>query len=87
METDTLVRVTTEGLMLCLSLSIPAIVVAAVTGLAVSFIQAITSLQDQSISSAVKLVAVVVTLFATGAWASSSILRFANEIITLAIPS
>jgi len=87
METDTLIRVTTEGLLLCLTVSMPVIVVAAVSGLAISFVQAITSLQDQSISYAVKLVAVVVTVLVTGAWGCASILHFANEIITLAVPS
>ena len=59
METDTLVRITSQGLLLCLSVSMPVVVVAALSGLAISFVQAITSMQDQSISYAVKLVAVV----------------------------
>ncbi|TKC86946.1 EscS/YscS/HrcS family type III secretion system export apparatus protein [Trinickia terrae] len=87
METDTLIRITTQGLLLCLSVSMPVVVVAAVTGLAISFVQAITSLQDQSISYAVKLVAVVATVLIMGAWGAAAILRFANEIVTLAVPS
>lgn len=87
METDTLVRITTQGLLLCLSVSVPVVVVAALTGLAISFVQAITSLQDQSISYAVKLVAVVATVLIMGTWGASAILRFANEIVTLAVPS
>ncbi|WP_027793967.1 type III secretion system export apparatus subunit SctS [Paraburkholderia acidipaludis] len=87
METDTLVRLTTQGLLLCLSVSMPVIVVAAVSGLAVSFVQAITSMQDQSISYAVKLVAVVATVLFMGAWGAAAILRFANEIVTIAVPS
>jgi type III secretion protein S len=87
METDTLIRLTTQGLLLCLSVSMPVIVVAALSGLAVSFVQAITSMQDQSISYAVKLVAVVATVLFTGAWGAAAILRFANEIVTIAVPS
>jgi type III secretion protein S len=87
METDTLVRLTTQGLLLCLSVSMPVIVVAALSGLAVSFVQAITSMQDQSISYAVKLVAVVATVLFMGAWGCAAILRFANEIVTIAVPS
>ncbi|WP_408580300.1 flagellar biosynthetic protein FliQ [Burkholderia ambifaria] len=44
-------------------------------------------MQDQSISYAVKLVAVVATVLITGAWGAAAILRFANQIITLAVPS
>ncbi|CAB3769456.1 type III secretion system export apparatus subunit SctS [Paraburkholderia solisilvae] len=87
METETLIRVTTEGLLLCLSVSMPVVVVAALSGLGISFVQAITSMQDQSISYAVKLVAVVATVLIMGAWGCAAILRFANEIVTLAVPS
>ncbi|MDF3082858.1 type III secretion system export apparatus subunit SctS [Burkholderia sola] len=87
METDTLVRITSQGLLLCLSVSMPVVVVAALSGLAISFVQAITSMQDQSISYAVKLVAVVATVLMIGAWGAAAILRFANQIITLAVPS
>ncbi|EDT04954.1 type III secretion system export apparatus subunit SctS [Burkholderia ambifaria] len=87
METDTLVRITSQGLLLCLSVSMPVVAVAALSGLAISFVQAITSMQDQSISYAVKLVAVVATVLMTGAWGAAAILRFANQIITLAVPS
>ena len=87
METDTLVRITSQGLLLCLSVSMPVVVVAALSGLAISFVQAITSMQDQSISYAVKLVAVVATVLMTGAWGAAAILRFANQIVTLAVPS
>jgi type III secretion protein S len=87
METETLVRLTTEGLLLCLSVSMPVVVVAALSGLAISFVQAITSMQDQSISYAVKLVAVVATVLIAGAWGAAAILRFANEVVTLAVPS
>jgi len=87
METDTLVRITSQGLLLCLSVSMPVVAVAALSGLAISFVQAITSMQDQSISYAVKLVVVVATVLMTGAWGAAAILRFANQIITLAVPS
>jgi type III secretion protein S len=87
METDTLVRITSQGLLLCLSVSMPVVVVAALSGLGISFIQAITSIQDQSISYAVKLVAVVTTVLVMGSWGAAAILRFASEIITLAVPS
>jgi type III secretion protein S len=87
METETLVRLTTEGLVLCLSVSMPVVVVAALSGLAISFVQAITSMQDQSISYAVKLVAVTAAVLIAGAWGAAAILRFANEVVTLAVPS
>lgn len=87
METDTLIRITTHGLLLCLYISLPVVAAAAVTGLLISFVQAITSLQDQSISFGVKLAVVTVVILITAPWAASSVLRFANEIVSTAIPS
>jgi len=87
MDTDNLIRLTTEGLMLCLTVSLPVIVVAAISGLLVSFVQAVTSLQDQSISHCVKLFATTAAVAVTGAWGAAAILRFANELINVAVPS
>lgn len=87
MEVDTLIRITTHGLLLCLYMSLPVVVASALTGLLISFVQAITSMQDQSISFGVKLAVVTVVLLITAPWAAAQILRFANEIMSTAVPS
>lgn len=87
MDVETLVRLTTEGMLLCLYVSLPIVGVAAGAGLLISFIQAITSLQDQTISFGVKLVVVVATLMILAPWGASAILRFGNELIAAAVPS
>jgi type III secretion protein S len=87
MNTEDLIGLTTQGLLLCLYVSLPVIIVSALSGLLISFVQAVTSLQDQSISHCVKLVAVLATLALTGAWGGSAILRFATRLITTAVPS
>ena len=87
MDTDLLVRFTTEGLLLCLSVSMPAAAVAAISGLLISFVQAITSIQDQSISYVIKLVAVTATVLLMASWGAAAVLHFANEIVAVAIPS
>ncbi len=69
-----------KAMSLVLILSMPPIVVASVVGLALSLFQAITQLQEQTLSFGVKLIAVVATLFLTAGWFSAEILRFAREI-------
>ena len=59
--------------------------VAAVVGLLVSFVQAVTSLQEQSIAQAAKLISVVVTLLALGPWGASIVLRFAQTLFSVAL--
>jgi len=77
---DQVVDLASQGLMMCLVLSLPAVVVSAGVGLLVSFIQAITSLQDQSISQGVKLLAVTVTVFVAAPWGGATMMRFSDAI-------
>ena len=65
---------------LVLTLSLPAIAVASLTGLLVSFFQAITQLQEQTLSFGVKLIAGAIALFAAGPWISAELLTFARDI-------
>ena len=71
-----------QAMYLVLLLSMPPIVVASVVGVLVSLIQAVTQLQDQTLSFGVKLVVVVATLFLTQAWLGSELLRYATEIFS-----
>jgi type III secretion protein S len=85
MEYELVIRLTSEALLVCLIVSLPAIVVAAIVGLLVSFVQAVTSLQEQSIGQAAKLISVVVTLLAIGSWGASVVLNFAQTLFTAAL--
>jgi type III secretion protein S len=84
MDTDNLVRMTSDALILCLMVSLPAVIVSAGVGLLVSFVQAITSLQEQSISHAAKLIAVVICLLIAAPWGAAAVLRFAQSAFHLA---
>ena len=54
-----------NAMLLVLILSLPPIVVAALVGLIISLIQALTQIQEQTISFTFKLIAIVFTLFLT----------------------
>jgi type III secretion protein S len=82
MSVDDLVRLTSQALTLCLVLSLPAVAVSAIVGLVVSFFQAITSLQDSSVSQGIKLLAVTLTVFLAGPWAGATLLHFSDSILT-----
>ena len=60
-----IVQHASNAMLLVLMLSLPPIVVAALVGLIVSLIQALTQIQEQTISFAFKLIAIVFTLFLT----------------------
>jgi type III secretion protein S len=66
---------------LVLMLSLPAIAVASMTGLLVSLFQAITQLQEQTLSFGVKLVSVIVTILLTSSWLGGELTRFSKTIL------
>ena len=67
-----------QMLWLVLILSLPTVVMAAAVGTLVSLVQALTQIQEQTLSFACKLVVVVVTLFATSGWLGHELYTFAD---------
>lgn len=67
-----------EALILVLILSLPPIVVAAAVGVFVSLIQALTQIQEQTISFVFKLIAVIVVLLATTGWLGAELFSYAT---------
>ena len=65
---------------LVLILSLPPILVASVVGVLLSLIQAITQLQEQTLSFGIKLIAVCITLFLTAGRYSNDLLRLSQNI-------
>ncbi|MGI4985271.1 MAG: type III secretion system export apparatus subunit SctS [Janthinobacterium lividum] len=86
MDVDTLIGFATQGMLLCLYVSLPIVVVAALVGLAVSFLQAITSMQDQTLSHGVKFVAVTIAIIVTAPIAGAALLHFAQRMLQIAVP-
>jgi type III secretion protein S len=66
---------------LVLTLSMPAIAVASLTGLLVSLFQAVTQLQEQTLSFGIKLVSVIGTMLLTAGWLGGELSRFSKTIL------
>lgn len=80
MTTAELVTLSNEALYLTLVLSLPTIVAASLVGTLTSLVQALTQIQEQTLSFVLKLVAVVVTLMITGNWMGQEISTFTDNI-------
>ena len=72
---------TAKALMLTLILSMPPIIAAAGIGLLVSLIQALTQIQEQTLPFAFKLIAVVISIFATARWMGIEVYNFSLAIM------
>lgn len=71
-----------QALWMVLILSAPPVLVAAVVGLVVAFLQAATQIQEQTFQYAVKFFAIVLTIFLTASLLGGTLLGFANRVMT-----
>ena len=72
-----------KALYLSLLLSLPAIVVAAVVGTLFAILQAVTQIQEQTLSYVVKLVATFATLVLTLRWMSGEVYQYSRVLFDL----
>lgn len=82
MLTAEVLQITQQALWLVVLLAGPPVVVAALVGILVAFIQAATQLQEQTFQYALKFFAIVATIFATATLMGSSLYRFSDRIFT-----
>ena len=83
MQTVDVVSYMTQALYLVLWLSLPPIAVAAIVGTLFSLFQALTQIQEQTLSFAVKLIAVFATLMLAARWISVELYNFTISIFDL----
>ncbi|MDD4932848.1 MAG: type III secretion system export apparatus subunit SctS [Methylacidiphilaceae bacterium] len=76
-----LVDYTSRALLLVLLLSLPPVGVATVVGLAVSLLQALTQIQDQTLPFGLKLVAVIFALLLAGTFLGGEVVNFLKIIL------
>ncbi len=79
MDETEIVAHASRALLLILVLSLPPIVVASLVGIFVALIQALTQLQEQTISFAVKLVAIMIVIFVTMGSMGAELMAYATQ--------
>ena len=82
MYNSQVIELTQQALWLVLLMSGPAVVVAALVGIFIAFIQAATQLQEQTFQYAAKFFAIVLTLFITASFMGGTIYHFTDQIFT-----
>ncbi|MDB5798422.1 MAG: EscS/YscS/HrcS family type secretion system export apparatus protein [Paucimonas sp.] len=76
MQSADLVSLIMQGLILTLWLSMPTILVASIVGTLFSLLQALTQIQEQTLSAAVKLISVGAVLYLTGRWMGGELYNY-----------
>ena len=80
MYESNVVDFTAKAMLLVLYLSLPPIIAAALVGTLVSLFQALTQIQEQTLSFAIKLFVVVTTIFLTARWLGDELYNYAFHI-------
>ena len=79
MSVDQSVDIVKGLMMLCLKVSVPFLLSAMIIGLLVSFFQAITSLQEQTLTFVPKALVVVVVVFILFPWLINTMMDYTAE--------
>jgi flagellar biosynthetic protein FliQ len=73
---DFILRLTTEGLLLTLVVCGPPILLSMIIGLMISLFQAVTQIQEATLTFVPKMIVIFGSLAAFGPWLGASLLRF-----------
>ncbi len=73
---DFVLQVTNQGLLVTLAVCGPPILLSMVVGLLISLFQAVTQIQEQSLTFVPKMIIIFGALAALGPWLGSVLLRF-----------
>ncbi len=82
MNNGYVIQITQQALWYVLWLSAPPIVVAAVVGMVIAFIQAATQLQEQTVQYVAKFFAIILTIFVTASLLGSGLYQFSDRVFT-----
>lgn len=77
---DQVIDVMRSALLMIIKVSSPMLLVALVVGLIVSIFQTTTSIQEQTLSFAPKIVAIFLAMILFGSWMMSNLVEFINEL-------
>jgi flagellar biosynthetic protein FliQ len=82
MDTDTVVTLATQAMSLALKISLPLLGVGLIVGVLISIIQAVTSIQEQTLSFIPKVLAMALVLVVGGPWMLNQLLSYTSDLWT-----
>lgn len=80
MSPDVALNEITQSMLLVMLLSMPPILVASIVGIGISLLQALTQVQEQTVSFAIKLIAVAATIAAMAGFLGSEMLNYTLKL-------
>jgi flagellar biosynthesis protein FliQ len=85
MTRDTVINLTVEAIELALKIGLPLLLAGLAVGLVISVFQAVTQIQEQTLTFIPKILATVAVLIVAGPWMLDQLVLYAEELY-LSIP-
>ena len=80
MNQDTVVSIVTHAMEVGLKVSLPILLVGLIVGLVISVFQAVTQIQEQTLSFIPKILATVVVMVVGGPWMLDQLLSYTRDL-------
>jgi flagellar biosynthetic protein FliQ len=85
MDTGHAVDLVRHSLIMALTVSAPMLLIGLVVGIAISLLQAVTQIQEQTLSFIPKIVAMVAAAIALAPWTAQRLMDYSREMFTSGI--
>ena len=82
MPEDVMIDVLSKMMWVAILLTAPPLLTAVLTGLIIGLIQAVTSIQEQTLSFVPKVLAIAAVFIVAGAWMLRLLMNFSSELIS-----
>jgi len=86
MNADQGIEFARQAIMLLIFLSLPVLVTGLIVALVVSILQAVTQVQDPTLSLVPRILAMLLALALTAPWMLSKLVEFGREMFTCSLP-
>lgn len=86
MSIDGVINLGTEALYMVIKLSLPVLVVALAVGVAISLLQAVTQIQEMTLTFVPKIIAVFICIAVSAPWLVETMVDYTRQLI-ISIPS
>jgi len=80
MDADSAIDLTRQAVMLVVVLGTPVLLIGLAVGLGVSLLQAVTQVQEHTLSFVPKIIAIMLALAALGPWMMARVVEFGQEM-------
>ena len=80
MDPDSVINISTNALQLALKVALPLLLVGLVVGLVISVFQAVTQIQEQTLTFIPKILASAAVMVVAGPWMLNQLLAYTTEL-------